>query len=501
MVGPDKGWSWVIAFSCCFASLVLAGIFRTSGVLFVAFISEYQVTREEAAWPMVVCIAVLNLTGPFSGILGQKFGCRPIIFIGCLTATTGIASCFFTTSLKTITLLFGGVFGIGYGFMNTLLPVVLNSYFLNLRATANGIANSGSCIGSMVLPVVYEYLIDAYGLSGCFLLTAGIVLHIAAVATLMRPPPWLQRTRSYQKVADSDTSPHSLQLKTMNEEEMRSFEGATNETVANDLQCSSKCDDPENMKLGTEIVEACSNTLQSKMENSKISLSGKTKTDDGLNEVVPSAISGCIQSKIASSFVSVLTCPMFYVTAITNVSFYFIYHMYVVIIVDYALDVEVLASNTKYILFAFSISDLIGRLSLGWVTDRKLVTRPRFVMGCMTMIGFVFFTFPFANNFGLLVTVSCCYGFLLGCTMVVFPILLLDFCGEELLAVAYGCMCFMNGFSSFGRPFLIGYFRDNAGSYSSIFFILGIISVTASMLWLLERCFVKDRKNRLPCSV
>ncbi|KFM81721.1 Monocarboxylate transporter 13, partial [Stegodyphus mimosarum] len=193
--GPDRGWSWVVAFAACFNSLVLAGIFRTSGVLFVAFINTFGVTREEASWPVVVCISVLNLTGPFSGLLGQKYGIRPVAMAGALIATIGISSCYFTTSLRIITLLFGVVFGIGYGLVSTLMPVIVNFYFLNLRATANGIANSGSCFGSLILPPFFELLISTYGLSGCFLLTGGLVLHIAIASALLRPPPWLEKSR------------------------------------------------------------------------------------------------------------------------------------------------------------------------------------------------------------------------------------------------------------------------------------------------------------------
>ncbi|KFM81720.1 Monocarboxylate transporter 12, partial [Stegodyphus mimosarum] len=199
---------------------------------------------------------------------------------------------------------------------------------------------------------------------------------------------------------------------------------------------------------------------------------------------------------VLDSFIAILTCPMFYVTAVTNVSFYFLYHMYVVVIVDYALDRSVPEDNTKYIIFAFSVSDLFGRLCLGWITDRQFLRRSHFVMGCMAIIGLVFFCFPFANSYWSLIAASCCYGLLLGTTMVVFPILLVDFLGTELHAVAYGCMCFMNGIASFARPFLIGYFRDTLGSYRNMFFVLGIISVTASSLWLLEKCFIRQNDSK-----
>ncbi|GFT61233.1 monocarboxylate transporter 13 [Nephila pilipes] len=520
--GPDRGWSWVVAFACCFSSLVLAGIFRTSGVLFVAFIGTFGVTREEASWPMVVCISVLNLTGPFSGILGQKIGVRPVVIIGAIIATIGISSCYLTTSLGVITILFGGVFGVGYGFMNTVMPCILNAYFLNLRATANGIANSGSCVGSIILPVVFEFFISTYGLSGCFLLTGGIVLHIAIAGCLMRSPSWLKRN-PFHGVEDGIRS-DKIECDVLKNAESRvgkrdSHDAKDDLTSAFEtspcLPLSNKESNshlnekdnsngsPDSSLLGTNQqsnAQAClEETAQETLKSSLEELEAASKNNRLACLPCSWLPSACDCEKtsrgIVSSFAAVLTCPMFYVTAITNVTFYFLYHMYVVIIVDYSLDRGVLDANTKYILFAFSIADLFGRLCLGWVTDRQLISRSRFVMTCMALIGITFFLFPLATGYWSLIAVSCCYGLLLGCTMVVFTILLVDFCGLELHTISFGCMCFMNGFASFGRPFLIGYFRDHVGSYAKMFYVLGTLSLVASTLWLLEKPFERRRQG------
>ncbi|GFR29589.1 monocarboxylate transporter 13 [Trichonephila clavata] len=523
VAGPDKGWSWVVAFACCFSSLVLAGIFRTSGVLFVAFIGTFGVSREAASWPMVVCISVLNLTGPFSGILGQKIGARPVVIIGAIIATIGISSCYLTTSLSVITLLFGGVFGVGYGFMNTVMPCILNAHFLNLRATANGIANSGSCVGSIILPVVFEYFISTYGLSGCFLLTGGIVLHIAIAGCLMRSPSWLKRN-PFQGVEEGMRN-DAIKCAVLKNVESQ-VETSDNHSVTNDLtaasesspclllsykesnsQLNEKDASPESALLGQNrksssqpcLVETTEETLKPCSDSTFEELEATSKKNRLTCLPCNWCPSVCDCEKtsrgIIASFVAVLTCPMFYVTAITNVTFYFLYHMYVVIIVDYSLDRGVLDTNAKYILFAFSIADLFGRLSLGWVTDRKLISRSRFVMTCMALIGLTFFMFPLATGYWSLIAVSCCYGLLLGCTMVVFTILLVDFCGLELHTISFGCMCFMNGFASFGRPFLIGYFRDYVGSYAKMFYVLGTLSLVASTLWLLEKPFERRRQG------
>ncbi|GBM97728.1 hypothetical protein AVEN_11835-1 [Araneus ventricosus] len=466
---------------------VLEDKIGTSGVLFVAFISTFGVSREEASWPMVVCICVLNLAGPFCGILGQKIGARPVVIIGAVIAAIGISTCYLTTSLGVITVLFGGVFGVGYGFMNTVMPCILNAYFLNLRTLANGIANSGSCIGSIVLPVIFEHFISTYGLSGCFLLTGGIVLHIAIAGSLMRDPPWLRKKKSpsaedscHHIMTEYQTPKSTMQdVLALEDAERNGSSDSNNEAVpclsADSTEPTSQLNSRNSSSDNALNISPDSSALDSNLDGSSQPCLEAATVPENFQQKEKSFINKKFQqvrlhckclpslcksedtsSGIASSFYTVLTSPMFQVTAITDVIFYFLYHMYVVIIVDYALDRGVQDTDAKYILFAFSIADLCGRLCFGWITDCKILSRSRFVMMGMAMIGVTFFTFPSATGYWSLIAVSSCYGLLLGCTMVMFPILLLEFCGIELHTVSYGCMCFMNGFASLGRPLLIG---------------------------------------------
>ena len=63
---------------------------------------------------------------------------------------------------------------------------VLGTYFEKRRAMANGIAISGCCLGGLLCPTLYRYLLDTYGLRGAMLLTGGILLHNLPMACLLR---------------------------------------------------------------------------------------------------------------------------------------------------------------------------------------------------------------------------------------------------------------------------------------------------------------------------
>ncbi|GFW60269.1 monocarboxylate transporter 9 [Trichonephila clavipes] len=606
--GPDTGWSWVVAFAAFFNSLVLSGILRSSGILFVVFLDIFGLTRQETSWPITICISVLSFFAPMSILLEKGLGVRPIVIIGAVVGAIGLSTCFIASSLNIITILLG-VFGIGYSLVSALTPVIINNYFPNGIITANSIANSGACIGSIIFPIMFEYLIDIYELSSCLLLTGGIVLNVAIAGVLMRPPSWskqeireeniplrkessqipkppplplkiserrksislnfidkkcndkldyevdlgsktnLQRElqselvltlkkrtalhseepstlrkfqeESYDSLDTSLSSFYAQKVETLYKESdellraQKEFEDSISDfqSVVVDIVVTSKSDellnrlDPDEVKT-SELTESCPARHSFSISSAKRKLnkfkspipsagplkkhkytdsSGEINcfdlypVDESTKEARKTSESHSLPtSKIdeipeepneelppfednreeslghVGSFVSVITSMIFYLTAFTNISFYFLFHMFISIIVDYSMDRGIPNTDTKYVLMVFAFCDFLGRVCLGWITEMKYFTRARFVMLCMGSIGLVFFTLPFATDYWSLIMVSGCYGVLLGCMMIVFPILLMDYFGMEMYAVTYGFLCFLNGFASFAMPSLIG---------------------------------------------
>ncbi|KAF8766655.1 Monocarboxylate transporter 9 like protein [Argiope bruennichi] len=608
----DKGWSWVVVFAACFVSFVLDGIFRSSRVLEVPFVEAFGVTKEEASWPVDVCLAALSLAGPFAGMLGQHFGVRPVVIAGSVIGAVGLGLCFFSLSFNIVICLFGVVFGIGYGLVSTMMPIIINIYFFKLRSTAMGISISGACFGSAILPGIMEFLIDIYEISGCLLLMGGMVLNVAVAGALTRQLPSSKRKvqreclplveksslsiNSYplvtperknsaslnnfiesEKEYEGDLDPNSNPQRELQAELLRtlhkriarqsstvepfqeesydsldtslsSFCGRKEETlykesddllkaqkefedtlsdfqsVVVDIEVTSKSDDvlnrfdPDEVKT-SDLTDSCPARhsfsvssakrkqlmKNSKKETRKVSDSHSlpaSKTDgisgSGEDLIHHDLVDSLFQRNynkpfgIARSLILVATSAAFYLTTVTSVSFYFLYHVFDNIVVDYSVDHGILKEDTKDVLLVFTACDLFGRLCLGWITDKRYLTRSRFVMLTMTGIGLIFFSLPFATDYWSLMVVCGCYGVLLGCTMVMFPILIVEYLGLEVHAVAYGCMCFPKAIIFINRPFLIGYLYSILGSYENMFFFLGAISILVSVAWFLKKCFLKN---------
>lgn len=65
--------------------------------------------------------------------------------------------------------------------------MAISHYFKKHYGFAVGITVSGGCLGSLILPPIYRFLLDTYGLRGALLLAAGILSHSLVMACLLRP--------------------------------------------------------------------------------------------------------------------------------------------------------------------------------------------------------------------------------------------------------------------------------------------------------------------------
>ncbi|GFS92921.1 monocarboxylate transporter 12-B [Nephila pilipes] len=586
----DGASSWLIAAACCFINMMMYGMTRLSGVLFVASVPRYGVGREEASFPYTFANFIRNTAGPLVGYLGHRLGVRPVTTFGCFLAAIGVGTCFFAENIGTITVLWGTVFGLGFGLGNILLPVKINQYFDKYRATASGISFSGACLGSFLLPPIVEVLMDIYGLSGTFLILAGLVLNCVPAALLLRKPDFvIQSSKSYKEQPLSEkqsiTSGKKVKLYTA-----ENASATLDALKAKSAEVMPKVLGPIPLTYEERIKRLSTQTLLSNysirmsnpdpldfeeiLQNSKgrrkvdqealdceISSVASSATDqdsvfakdyvtspdvkDVYSVPIPRTLSdgsvvpmphinlgyqysrsfndlydnniyqrdvnddyirkgschtsiSCAPSAEKESFLdsfSVISDPIFVLIAITNALYNFTFICMVTVIVDFSRDVNVGLSNEKYILMSLSVGDLAGRLGLGWITDNGYMTRSGFAALCFLCQGITTAAIAWSSGFLMLVSLATLYGFSEAGLIVIFPLIVAEFIEEEKQTVAIPCTHFLAGPLCLTVAPLIGYFREDGGSYGYIFFGIGIISVVCCIAWLLAPCILKCRKR------
>ncbi|KFM58411.1 Monocarboxylate transporter 9, partial [Stegodyphus mimosarum] len=199
MEEPDKGYAWIIVIAAFTINMILSGMARMIGFLYVDIIEVYGVTREEASLPFIVRNAIRYLSGPLVSMMGKSYGIRTVSLYGGLLAAAGSVLTCFSPNVSWIVFFWGGIHGLGFAMASTLYPVLVNEYFERHRATASGIVLSGACIGCLVFPLLLETILDTYGAFGCFLILGGLFLNVIPAALLLKSPPWVDNTEEYAR--------------------------------------------------------------------------------------------------------------------------------------------------------------------------------------------------------------------------------------------------------------------------------------------------------------
>lgn len=193
---PDCGYAWMVVVACFCINFIMAGLSRAAGVLYIALIDSFAVSREIATTPFSLRFCIRNMSGPLVGALGQRFGIRPVVLLGGIVSGIGGIICSVAPSVTWITMAWGVIHGLGYGMCNIIHVIILNRYFDKYKCLALGISLTGDCIGTFLLPVLMEFLLSQYDLRGTFLILAAISLNIVPAAMLLRSPSWKYNDKS-----------------------------------------------------------------------------------------------------------------------------------------------------------------------------------------------------------------------------------------------------------------------------------------------------------------
>ncbi|GBM00324.1 hypothetical protein AVEN_32663-1 [Araneus ventricosus] len=538
--------SWVIAAICCFINFLHLGIARQSGLLYLAAIARYDANRNQASLPFVLCYTVRNVSGPFVGFLGRKVGLERVTIFGCVLASIGMGACFLAEDILTVTVLWGGVFGVGFGMGSVLIPVVLNQHFDKHLSNANGIAFGGECVAGFILPILVKILLNAFGTSGLFLILSGLMLHSVPAAMLLKisssrqskspvhKPGWFHHASSdailfstvdgvYSKSSNLEDYGKSFQADSTNISNGPNMSSVTNKTLyeskymcnntksennienftdvrnerAVDLE-SAACKLPYvlhgqhfNGVIAPQTTLKCPNTIQNgnKCQNSESSLPTIqcNRTEKSL-----------VESSNTSAFSSfrVFYDPAFILMLLTQSSFIFIGTMVMTIIVDLSRDASVTSDEEIYILMCLSVSDMIGRFGLGWVTDNGYMSTVAFSALCYFSLGIILTALVFLKGFVLIMCAAFFIGLFLGGLLIVCPGVVSDHIEKEKITMALASRFVLYAPMSLTQSYLIGFFRGTKGSYNGILYMLTAVCLLCCAMSLSIPFATRIRERR-----
>ncbi|XP_061438790.1 monocarboxylate transporter 3 [Rhineura floridana] len=184
---PDGGWGWIVLLGCFIITGFSYAFPKAVSIYFKELMQHFRVGYSDTAWISSIMLAMLYGTGPLSSIIVNQFGCRPVMLVGGLLASSGMILASFTTNIMELYLTAGMLTGLGMALNFQPSLIMLGAYFDKRRPLANGLAAAGSPVFLSALSPLGQVLLEKFGWRGGFLIMGGLLLNCCTCGAVMRP--------------------------------------------------------------------------------------------------------------------------------------------------------------------------------------------------------------------------------------------------------------------------------------------------------------------------
>ncbi|XP_035759136.1 monocarboxylate transporter 3 [Egretta garzetta] len=221
---PDGGWGWIVLLGCFVITGFSYAFPKAVSVYFKELMKDFHVGYSDTAWISSIMLAMLYGTGPVCSIMVNQFGCRPVMLIGGLLASSGMILASFTTNIIELYLTAGVLTGLGMALNFQPSLIMLGTYFDKRRPLANGLAAAGSPVFLSSLSPLGQVLLEKFGWRGGFLIMGGLLLNCCTCGAVMRPLD-MGMKRKMEKAQDKYEAKEMLPIGGKSEEGISATDG------------------------------------------------------------------------------------------------------------------------------------------------------------------------------------------------------------------------------------------------------------------------------------
>ncbi|XP_037499283.1 monocarboxylate transporter 9 [Rhipicephalus sanguineus] len=475
--GLDSRRSWVTAtFLCLSLKTMLIGQ-HSVGVLFYGIVRMYGISRKDASWPLVLSQSLSLLGGPVAGYLCTRFSCRVVLLASTFAGGAAVSACFFADSILYLNILFGIVYGSATCGVHVAVSVLVSQHFEKRRATACSLMYTLTCVNSLYLPPLAELLRVTYGIHGTLLLLGGMIMNALPPVLAVRSPEWVRPRRQSRG-------------NTVNTQKMAV--GSMPNSILLSASGTHDCKNPGQTELSHEKTIETEVTQVPLVQNGSSCLSAlrlrvSHSTLTGKDNVGNTSFTTTVR-EFASMSVAV--------NAISFSLVAFGMSTFLLLSVDIAVDKGIMPSSGVFLLNAFAVADIATRPLSGVVIDSGLLT-----LESVMLLGYVLQLlalelFVWLDAFPLLLASSVIFGVSNGSRITLLPPFLAKEFGVDRMPGLLGGVSFWSGVVLISGPFLVGYWRDNLGSYDGILHFVAALNAAVAVIWV-AKLYVQRRRKSL----
>ncbi|XP_023233486.1 monocarboxylate transporter 12-like isoform X1 [Centruroides sculpturatus] len=521
---PDGGWGWMVVFSSFMIHVVADGVTYTFGIFYGEFLKYFGESKGTTAWVASIMVGTTFCIGPVASGLTNKYGCRAVTILGSLLATSGLLLSVLAPSVAYLYFTIGLCTGAGFGLMYLPSIVSVTCYFEKKRAFATGVAVCGSGMGTFALAPLTEYLVESYGWKGSMLIISGLVLNCCVFGSLFRSLD-TKPSKNPEKLECND----DWRLQKVQPNNNYSFQNHEIGGSHSDLHAKSNLpltrfksdiipealEREHSLKQRSHLVPNGDSTplIMHKQQNSgilyrkDIFYSGSllnlpdyksnpniyrasidmshqcTNESEKPNRCCPREMTDAFSEMLDASLLRNVIFIMFGLSNFfTNIGFNVPY-VYTKVRAN-ALGIT--DEHTSILLSVIGISNTVGRVALGYLSDRKWVNRLFLYNASLTICGLATAFSCYCTTYTTLVIYSAIFGGTAGAYVSLTSVILVDLLGLEKLTNAFGLLLVFEGIACLMGPPITGWLYDGTGSYDPGFYVSGfMIALSGIMLFFI----------------
>lgn len=181
---------WTVALAALATNLIL-GILYSWSIIQKALVADWGWSNTQASLPYTVCIATFALTMVFAGRAQDKYGPRPVAFLGGILFGTGMIVSSFTRNPAVMIITFGilGGTGIGFGY-SAVTPCAIKWFDEKRKGLISGIVVSGVGLSPVYIAPITNSLLKSGTIEETFLhLGIFTLVGVPLLSLILRNPP------------------------------------------------------------------------------------------------------------------------------------------------------------------------------------------------------------------------------------------------------------------------------------------------------------------------
>ncbi|XP_067131694.1 monocarboxylate transporter 12-B-like isoform X2 [Centruroides vittatus] len=157
--------------------------------------------------------------------------------------------------------------------------------------------------------------------------------------------------------------------------------------------------------------------------------------------------------------------------------------------------------KAAFLLSVIGITNTIGRLIFGWLSDRPNVSALFVNNVCLFLSGVCIFIMPFCQDYVSIVLICVVFGLFVSAYICLTSIILVNLLGLDKLTNAFGLLSLFRGGSCMIGPPLAGSISDWTGNYNISFYVSGILLIISSLITFAIPCLAKNEAEQPTCNL